>query len=121
MTDEWKNTRSFTWSEKPYATIASSSLQAGETRKKVLKKPDALGDAVTSRWVFDVSYMNEKFNKSTFSKVSKTWNLEHKVAQLRAQLQTEELMMMSVMESFQETTGSERQAVISAHELAAVL
>ena len=48
-------------------------------------------------------------------------NLEHKEAQLRAQLQTEQLMMTSMMESFQETSERERQAAISAQVLAAVL
>ena len=69
--------------------------------------------------VVEESYMNEKFNRSLFPKVSQ--NLEHKEAQLRGELQTEELLMTSMMESFQETSKGERQAVISAQELAAGL
>ena len=38
--------------------------------------------------------------------------------QLRVQLQTEELMMTSVKEAFQQTSESERKAVLSAQELA---
>ena len=47
--------------------------------------------------------------------------MEHKEAQLRVQLQPEELIMKLVKESFQETSESERQSVISAQELAAAL
>ena len=49
-----------------------------------------------------------------------TQTMEYQEAQLRVQLQTEELMITSLQESFQETSESERQAVISAPELAAV-
>ena len=45
--------------------------------------------------------MTEKYNKSIFSKVSK--NMEHKVAKQRVQLESEELMMTSMMERVQET------------------
>ena len=48
-------------------------------------------------------------------------NLEHKEAQLRVQLQTGEVMMTSMTESFQETLESERQAVSSPQELAIAL
>ena len=47
--------------------------------------------------------------------------MEHKDAQLRVQSQPEELIMKFVKESFQETSESERQSVISAQELAAAL
>ena len=40
--------------------------------------------------------------------------MEHNEAKLRAHLQTEELMMTSMMESGQETSESKRQAVMSA-------
>ena len=63
--------------------------------------------------------MNEKFDKSTFPKVSK--NLEHKETHLGVQLQTEELMMTSIQETFQGTSESERQALISAQQMAAGL
>ena len=63
--------------------------------------------------------MNEKFNQSTFPKDSQ--NLEHKEAKSRVQLQTEELTMTSFEEGVQETSESERAAVISGQELAAAL
>ena len=59
--------------------------------------------------------MNEMFNKS------ESHNLEHQEAQLRVQLQTEEVMMTSLKESFQENSESERQAVISAQQSASSL
>ena len=48
-------------------------------------------------------------------------NLEHKEVQLRVQLQIEKIMMTSLMDSFQETSVSERQAIVSAQEMAAFL
>ena len=48
-------------------------------------------------------------------------NLEHNEAKLRVQVQTEELMMTSMMEGLRVTSESERQTVLSAQELAAVL
>ena len=48
-------------------------------------------------------------------------NMEHDEAKFRVELQTEHLMMTSVMESIQETSESERQAVINSQEMAAVL
>ena len=54
-----------------------------------------------------------------FQQVQITQHLEYQEAQcLRIQLQTGELMMTSLKESFQETSESERQAVISAQPLA---
>ena len=47
-----------------------------------------------------------------------TRHLEYQEAQWRIPLQTEELMMTSLKESFQENSGSERQAVIIAQQLA---
>ena len=48
-------------------------------------------------------------------------NLEHSEAKLRVRVQTEELMMTSMMEGLRVTSESGRQAVLSAQELAAVL
>ena len=64
--------------------------------------------------------LNEKFNQSTFPKHSQRFpNLEHKEAKSRVQLQTEELTMTSIEEGVQETSESERPAVISRQELTA--
>ena len=48
-------------------------------------------------------------------------NMEHNEAKLRVQLQSEKIMVASMMERFQETSESGRQAVISAQEMAALL
>ena len=48
-------------------------------------------------------------------------NLEYWKAQLRGQLQNEKLIMTSLKQSFQETSENERQAVISAQQLASSL
>ena len=48
-------------------------------------------------------------------------NLEYWKAQLRGQLQNGKLMMTSSKQSFQETSENERQAVISAQQLASSL
>ena len=48
-------------------------------------------------------------------------NLRHQETQPRVQLHTEGLMIPSIQESFQETSESERQTVVSAQELAIAL
>ena len=60
--------------------------------------------------------MIEKFNKRKIAQ-----HLEYQEAQLKKKLQTEDLMMASPEESFQENSESERQAVISAQQVASSL
>ena len=59
--------------------------------------------------------LHEEFTKS------EAQNLEYQEAQLRVQLQTEELMMTFLKGRLQETSESERQAVISAQQQAIAL
>ena len=64
-------------------------------------------------YVIEEPHMIERFQQEQI-----TQHVEFREAQLRIQLQTEELMITSLIENFQENTESERRAVISAQQCA---
>ena len=80
-TTDWiRSTRSSTWSKNSYVAWTPSSFPCGRERKEFVK-----------------SQMHPEIAQ----------NLEHQEAQLRVQLQIEELMMTSMTEKFRESSGSE--------------
>ena len=116
-TSDWiRSTRCSSWSKKPYVAWISSSSSSKRKRKRVREKPDAVGATVTH----NVSYRRTLHDREV-QQEQITQHLEYQEAQLKKQLQTEDIMMASPEESFQENSESERQAAISAQQVASSL
>ena len=96
--------------------IQEHRVLLGERQNKFCKQPDVLGIGVTH------CQLSRRLTWTRQEHMSKGFQyMEHNESKLRVQLQIGELMRTSMIENFQETSESKRQAVISAEDLADVL
>ena len=121
INDEWSKTKEewHTWlgpkHEKLHLvkeTICYKNIKYFSWKERGENKARCTRSCSHTSLVIEESFKNEKFNKSTFPRVSQTWNTRR--AKIRVQLHTEEISMSFLNASFQETLESKRQALISA-------
>ena len=109
---DWiRSTRSFTWSKKPHVTRTSSTSPSRRKRKKFFKSQmhsELHSHIVCYRRVLHEREVPQEHMSPKFSKHGTQW----------CEMKSTNIMMTTMMQNVQEFSESERQAVISAREMA---